>query len=65
MILNDSVDGSSDPQDFYKLTGLVHRETEGGGFNYHNPPFSAHLIIYNSSKDEKAKAFSPNVSQLL
>lgn len=58
-------DGSSDPQDFYKLTGLVHRETEGGGFDYHNPPFSAHLIIYNSSKDEKANAFSPNVSQPL
>ncbi|GJW42242.1 hypothetical protein Tco_0071041 [Tanacetum coccineum] len=54
-------DGSSDPQDFYKLTGMVHRETEGGGFNYHNPPFSAHIIIYNSSKDKNAKAFEPNV----
>nr|GEU82417.1 40S ribosomal protein S13 [Tanacetum cinerariifolium] len=53
-------DGSSDPQDFYKLTGMVHRETEGGGFNYHNPAFSAHIIIYTSSKDKKAKAFEPN-----
>ncbi|GJT59407.1 putative reverse transcriptase domain-containing protein [Tanacetum coccineum] len=56
-------DGSSDPQDFYKLIGMVHRETEGGGFNYHNPPFSAHIIIYNSSKDKNAMAFEPNVSQ--
>ncbi|GJV67267.1 retrovirus-related pol polyprotein from transposon TNT 1-94 [Tanacetum coccineum] len=53
-------DGSSDPQDFYKLIGMVHRETEGGGFNYHNPPFSAHIIIYNSSKDKNAMAFEPN-----
>nr|GFA84396.1 DNA-binding domain-containing protein [Tanacetum cinerariifolium] len=30
-------DGSSDPQDFYQLTGMVHRLTESSGFNYHNP----------------------------
>ncbi|PWA39287.1 DNA-binding domain-containing protein [Artemisia annua] len=58
-------DGSSDPQDFYKLTGMVHRWTETGGFNYHNPASSPHLLIYASSKDKNASAFEPNVSQLL
>ncbi|PWA57259.1 hypothetical protein CTI12_AA410880 [Artemisia annua] len=58
-------DGSSDPQDFYELTGMVHRLTESGGFNYHNPAYSPHILIYNSSKDKKASAFDPNVSQQL
>ncbi|PWA60795.1 hypothetical protein CTI12_AA380060 [Artemisia annua] len=59
-------DGSSDPQDFYELTGLVHRdreETKGGGFNYHNPIYSTHRIICNLSEDKKSMDFVPNVSQ--
>ena len=66
MILNNSVDGSSDPQDFYELTGLVHRDrekTKGGGFNYHNSIYSTHRIIYNLSEDKKSRDFVPNVSQ--
>ncbi|GJT59408.1 hypothetical protein Tco_1002941 [Tanacetum coccineum] len=64
-------DGSSDPQDFYKLTGMVHRETEGGGFNYHNPRYSPHRIVYTSIKDETAsdfedfEDFAPNVTEPL
>ncbi|GKA40206.1 hypothetical protein Tco_0732799 [Tanacetum coccineum] len=64
-------DGSSDPQDYYELTGLVHRVTEGGGFNYHNPRYSPHRIVYTSIKDETAsdfadfEDFAPNVTEPL
>ncbi|PWA52920.1 hypothetical protein CTI12_AA449970 [Artemisia annua] len=58
-------DGSSDPQDFYNLTGMVHRLTETGGFNYHNPAFSPHVLIYCGCKDKKASDFEPNVSKPL
>ncbi|GJX12222.1 hypothetical protein Tco_0202081 [Tanacetum coccineum] len=58
-------DGSSDPQDFYKLTGMVHRWTETGGFNYHNPAFSGYMVSYDRSKDKEAWAFEPNVSRPL
>ncbi|GJR05283.1 40S ribosomal protein S13, partial [Tanacetum coccineum] len=58
-------DGSSDPQDFYELTGMVHRETEGGGFDYYNPPFATHRINFTSTKDEEALAFVPNVRKPL
>nr|GEV46660.1 40S ribosomal protein S13 [Tanacetum cinerariifolium] len=64
-------DGSSDPQDYYELTGLVHRDTEGGGFNYHNPVVSPHRLVYTSIKDETASDFAdfeefvPNVTEPL
>nr|GFA52178.1 retrovirus-related Pol polyprotein from transposon TNT 1-94 [Tanacetum cinerariifolium] len=50
-------DGSSDPQDFYQLTGMVHRLTESSGFNYHNPVYSPYILIYCGCKDKKALSF--------
>nr|GFA18169.1 40S ribosomal protein S13 [Tanacetum cinerariifolium] len=50
-------DGSSDPQDFYQVTGTVHRLTESAGFNYHNPVYSPHILIYCGCRDKKASSF--------
>lgn len=65
MILDNFVDGSSDPEDFYKLTGMVHRLTASGGFNYHNPAYSPHMLNYCRHKDKKALSFEVNVSKPL
>nr|GEX82647.1 40S ribosomal protein S13 [Tanacetum cinerariifolium] len=56
-------DGSSDPQDFYQLTGMIHRLTKSGGLNYHNPVYSPHILIYCGFKDKKASSFEVIVIQ--
>ena len=63
MILDNFVDGSSDPEDFYKLTGMVHRLIVSGGFDYHNPAYSPHMLNYCRHKYKIALSFEVNVSK--
>ncbi|GJT42049.1 hypothetical protein Tco_0941914 [Tanacetum coccineum] len=51
---------SSGPDDFYSITGMVHRrrETRGSGFNYLNPSSPLHRFVLNYGKRGKAAPFS-------
>ncbi|GJY33925.1 40S ribosomal protein S13 [Tanacetum coccineum] len=43
---------SSGPDDFYKISGMVHRmrATRGCGFDYHNPSSSLHRYVLNDGR---------------
>ncbi|GJR56246.1 hypothetical protein Tco_1406767 [Tanacetum coccineum] len=42
----------SEPEDFYDISGMVHRmATTGGGFNYQNPSSTLHRYILNDGRN--------------